>query len=89
MLNQEAEPAAGSVINGADREGDEEVQQDAQGVSGGDFQYGRAPGSARTRMERLPAEQACGDYEWNAVTKEDQGLGEVESSGEQAACGDC
>jgi hypothetical protein len=40
-------------------------------------------------MEGLPAEQACGDYEWNAVTEEDEGLGEVESSGGQAACGDC
>jgi hypothetical protein len=39
-------------------------------------------------MQRLPAEQACRDYQWNAVTEEDQGLGEVESSGDQAAYGD-
>jgi hypothetical protein len=40
-------------------------------------------------MQRLPAEQSCGDYEWNAVTEEDEGLREVECSGDQAACGDC
>jgi len=34
MLNQEAELAAGGVVNGGDGRSDKEVQQDAQGVGG-------------------------------------------------------
>jgi hypothetical protein len=69
MLDQKSQLAAGGVVNGGERSSDEEVQQDAQNV-----------GSGASRKS-LPAEQACGDYEWNAVTEEDESLDEVRRSG--------
>jgi hypothetical protein len=62
VLRQKSQPAAGSVINSGDRERDEEMQQDAQNVGGG--------ASVESRL----AEQACGDYERNAATEEDERL---------------
>src|ERR1700688_2469934 len=40
-------------------------------------------------MESWRAQQACGDGEGNAPSKQDEGLYEVQGSGKQAGVGDC
>src|SRR6266853_2772643 len=76
VLGQKSELAAGDVVNGSDRRSDEEVQQDAENVRTG------------ASMKCLLAEQACRNYERNAAAEEDEGLNQVERSGDEAAYSD-
>ena len=78
VFYQEPQLAAGRVVNRRDREGDKEVQENSENVRSG-----------ATIMQSSLPQQPRGNYERNLFSKQDDGLSNVQSPGNQTANCDC